>query len=76
MLFFAVPTIAWALTQMRPDVRVHVIVENAGSMIRIHREAISAALNISADKGVYIDSADLAHLPRQRYGNAAPSAYS
>ena len=74
VLFFAVPTIAWALTQMRPDVRVHVVVENAGSMLRVHRDTISAALNITDDRAVSIDSAAWAHMPRKRlfFGTMAP----
>eukprot|EP00974_Lingulodinium_polyedra_P119829 11172643-Lingulodinium_polyedra.AAC.1 len=32
VLFYAIPTIARAITELRPDLRAHVLSENAGSM--------------------------------------------
>lgn len=44
VLFFAVPTVAWILQELRPDTIVHVVLENAASMQPVHRATIMQAL--------------------------------
>ena len=42
--FFAVVAIRWAAQRLRPDIVVRVVLENAGSMLGLHRDAILEAL--------------------------------
>ena len=41
---FIFPVLAWALARARPDLLVHVVVENAGPIRQEHRVAMSEAL--------------------------------
>ena len=70
MLFYAVPTVARAATEIRPDLNVQVLLENAGTAQRRHRLAMGEALGMDAaatDRhGVVVDAGDWAHLPRSR----------
>ena len=68
VLFFAVPTVAWALAEMRPDVTVHVILENAASMTPLHRTAILRALGGLVENLHLrtLDAANWTAFPRRR----------
>ena len=44
VLFFAVPTVALILQELRPDTIVHVVLESAASMQAVHRATIMQAL--------------------------------
>ena len=44
VLFFAVPTVAWILQELRPDTIVHVVLESAASMQAVRRTTIMQAL--------------------------------
>ena len=44
VLFFAVPTVAWILQELRPDIIVHVVLENVASMQHVHRATTMQAL--------------------------------
>ena len=44
VLFFAVPTVAWILQELRPDTIVHVVLESAASMQAVHRTTIMQSL--------------------------------
>ena len=44
--FHAVPLIIWLINHMRPDLVVHTVLENAGSMLPRYREYIMHALGI------------------------------
>ena len=66
--FFAVPSVAWAMSCWRPDVSVHVVLENAASMRQEHRASILRALG-GLDEGTNlrtIDSGQWAAFPRRR----------
>ena len=51
--FFVFPVLAWAVFRARPDLTVHVVVENAGSIRQEHLSAMSEALGggACADSG-------------------------
>ena len=68
VLFFAVPTVAWILQELRPDTIVHVVLENAASMQAMHRKAIMQALGgLSANEHLRIlDSGAWSAFPRRR----------
>ena len=69
VLYFSVPTVAWALQTMRPDVTVHVVVENAASMLPVFRDAILETLG-GLDCGGHLltlDAGDWAAMPRRRH---------
>ena len=67
-LFFAVPTICWLVEQVRPDIAVHCIVENAGSMLPFHRGTMCGALRVPDNQqhGPRIDARQWAAFPRDR----------
>ena len=66
--FFAVPVIHWAARRMRADVTCHVIMENAGSMLPFHRDAILEALGgLTVQSNLMVlDSREWSHAPRRR----------
>ena len=69
VLYFSVPTVAWALQAMRPDVTVHVMVDNAASMLPVFRDAILETLG-GLDGGGHLltlDAGDWAAMPRRRH---------
>ena len=67
--FFVVPVVRWAILRVRPDLCVHVVVENAASMLPLHRDAILEALGgLSARTHLLaLDSQEWAHMPRHRF---------
>jgi hypothetical protein len=67
-LFFAVPTVCWLVEQLRPDVAVHCVVENAGTMLPFHREAMCRTLRIPDNEqhGPRIDARQWSPFPRDR----------
>ena len=69
VLFFAVPTVAWALQKLRPDTTVHVVLENAGSMHQRHKTAIMQALGgLNAGEHLRtLDSREWSVFPRRRH---------
>ena len=69
VLFFAVPTVAWILQELRPDTVVHVVLENAGSMQHIHKAAIMQALGgLNAREHFRtLDSGQWSAFPRRRH---------
>ena len=66
--FFAVVAIRWAAQRLRPDIAVHVVLENAGSMRGLHRDAILEALGGLTVQGnvMALDTREWAHTPRRR----------
>ena len=70
VLFYAVPVVARAISEIRPDLIVHVLLENAGTTLRQHRHAMGRALGMDEattdGHSVVVDAADWAHLPRRR----------
>ena len=69
VLFFAVPTVAWILQELRPDTVVHVVLENAASMHSTHRAAIMQALGgLNTDEHLRtLDSGAWSAFPRRRH---------
>ena len=66
-LVLTVPLIAGELQRRRPDIRVHVLLENAGSMLPIHREAIGEMLGVSAhNHAPVVDAAGWITFTRRR----------
>ena len=68
-MFYAVPTVAWALQMMRPDVLVHTVVENAASMQQTHQTAILRAMG-GLDPQLHLramNAGDWSAFPRNRY---------
>ena len=51
-----VPAVALVLQQLRPDLRVHVLLESSGSVHRIHRQAITSMLGVPANHAVSLDA--------------------
>ena len=45
-LYYAVPLIAWATAELRRDLRVHVVLENAGTTLPMHTQAPLAGLRL------------------------------
>ena len=70
VLFYAVPVVARAISEIRPDLIVYVLLENAGTTLRQHRHAMGRALGMDEattdGHSVVVDAADWAHLPRRR----------
>ena len=70
VLFYAVPVVARAVSEIRPDIVVHVLLENAGTTQARHRHAMGRALGmdpVMTDRhSVVADAAAWAHLPRRR----------
>ena len=50
--FFVFPALAWAVARARPDLTVHVVVENAGSIRPEHLLAMSEALGVRVETGI------------------------
>ena len=69
VLFFAVPAAAWQLQQIRPDLQVHVTLENASGMQQLHRDAIMQALGgpTAAEHLQTMGSTNWSAFPRRRY---------
>ena len=69
VLFFAVPTTAWQLQQIRPDLQVHVTLENASSMQQLRKDAIMRALGGFTPAGHLqkMDSTNWSAFPRRRH---------
>ena len=70
VLFFAVPAVAAAVTQLRPDVAVATLLEQAGSTLPLHRRAIGEAFGLDRDgtatHGAVVDAGRWGPLPRRR----------
>ena len=49
--YFVFPALAWTIQQRRPDLRIHVMVENAGTMVDIHKDGMARALGMPIDSG-------------------------
>eukprot|EP00975_Prorocentrum_lima_P059307 12433742-Prorocentrum_lima.AAC.1 len=67
--FYAVPLVAHALQTARPDLWVHVLLENAGAMRDEHRDAILQALALSgcsASHAMTADAIQWTSFPRRR----------
>ena len=65
--YWAIPMIAWAVRQMRPDILVHPIVENAGQMEKLHKHAIMDSLNIPVESyAVRLNTKAWGPFPRDR----------
>ncbi len=47
--FYAVPLAAWCMQKLRPDLRIHTVVENASSMKLHFKQEFLRALNIVGD---------------------------
>jgi hypothetical protein len=47
--FCVFPVAAWAVQRLRPDLAIHVVVENAGSTIEIHRKCMRQSIGL--DRG-------------------------
>ena len=45
--FFIFPALAWMIQRRRPDLHIHVLVENAGTMVEVHTEGMARAGNPS-----------------------------
>ncbi len=56
-LFWCAPWIAAMAQQWRPDLAVHLVVENAASALPLHRAAIREAMGIPAEWVAVLDSA-------------------
>ena len=69
VLFFAVPTVAWILQELRPDTVVHLVLENAASMHSTHRAAIMQALGgLNTNEHLRtLDSGTWSAFPRRRH---------
>ena len=69
VLFFAVPTVAWILQELRLDTTVRVVLESAGSMHQRHRTAILQALGgLNAGEHLRtLDSREWSAFPRRRH---------
>ena len=66
--FYAVPLAAWCMQKLRPDLRIHTVVENAGSMKPIFKKEFLRALNVHNDQfAQLLDSAQWSVFPRRRY---------
>ena len=67
--YFAVPTIAWHIQQLRPDAIVHVALENAASMRPEHRHVILQGLgDLQAGQHLRtLDSGRWSVFPRRRH---------
>ena len=66
--FFVFPVLAWAVARARPDLVVHVVVENAGLIRPEHQDAMLAALGLRQDSGhaQIFDAARWTSMPRRR----------
>ena len=47
--FYAVPLAAWCMQKLRLELRIHTVVENAGSMMPIFKQEFLRALNVTDD---------------------------
>ncbi len=67
--FFVVPAVAWMLRMIRPDVVVHIILENAASMTDRHKGVIMRALGgLRAESNLRtLDSGRWSVFPRRRH---------
>ena len=68
-LFFVFPALARAAQELQPDIIVHVLVENAGSMHRAHLQvmATSLGLPIATETAPHIDAGKWARFGRDRF---------
>ena len=62
------PALSWVVQTMRPDLHIHVDVENAGSTMEVHRRCMRRSLGIDvlARQDPTIDAARWAVFPRKR----------
>ena len=65
--FWAVPLICHRLAAFRPDLRVEVVVENAGSMEASQKTLVCRALNIPPAQAAHIDTDVWSHYRRLRW---------
>ncbi len=65
-LFWCAPWIAAMAQHWRPDLTIHLIVENAASALPLHKTAIREALGIPAEWVSVLDSADWTVCRRRR----------
>ena len=68
MNYFIFPALAWMIQRRRPDLHIHVMVENAGTMVDIHKDSMARALGIPIEawRAPVIDAGRWAAFPRQR----------
>ena len=68
VLFYVIPALAWALARSRPDLHIHVVAENAGSVRQEHLQAMGEALGIGnlAAHAQRLDAGDWTSMPRRR----------
>ena len=68
--FWGTPVACWATLRIRPDIYVHVLVENAGSTLEHYQKAFVRALGIPLDRFgshlVFIDNAKFSACERKR----------
>ena len=64
--FYIFPGLCRVVQFARPDLNVHVMVENAGSLLPLHREAILTSLGLTAGSGPIIDAGPWSHFSRAR----------
>ncbi len=64
--FYAVPIAAWCLQKLRPDLSVHAVVENAGSMRPIYKAEFLRALRAPEHHAQLIGSRVWSGVPRRR----------
>ena len=67
-LFYAVPALCGILQDLRPDLHINTLLENAGSMLDMHRDAILGGLNLAGCHALAprVDAGDWAPVPRRR----------
>eukprot|EP00972_Heterocapsa_arctica_P024032 3540703-Heterocapsa_arctica.AAC.1 len=67
--FFIFPLVCWIIQKIRPDVTVHPVVENAGSMLPHHLAAIKRCLGFRnhPEGAPLIDSKNWCHFNRKRF---------
>ena len=56
--YFVFPALAWVIQRRGPDLHIHVLEENAGTMVEVHKEGMMRALGIpmSGGHGAAIDA--------------------
>jgi len=67
--FFVVPTVAWAIQELRPDVHAHIVLENAASMQPRQKQAILQALGFLEERRHLrtMNSGNWTAFPRNRH---------
>ena len=67
VLFYSVPVVAWIAQVTRPDVYVHVVLENAASSMARHQQGMREALGLPSTGHTRVISTEpWSHAPRER----------